>query len=152
MKEFIVLSTKTLFSAMLLGLLGCVSTGCGTSSSSDVKVVPEVSGIVLLPTGRPLKGGQILLDPFGGVQGAGRLSADINEDGKFAIKSDSKKQKIVASEYKVFIRLSGVSNRRSLERVVPEKYLDFREDDFSTDLFVNLNEQADGIVLKMTKG
>ena len=53
---------------------------------ADVKEVPEVSGTVLLPTGRPLKGGQILLRPFGGVQGAGRLSADINEDGTVSIK------------------------------------------------------------------
>ena len=121
MKKLSLLNTKTLFSVILLGLLGCVSTGCGTSSPSDVKVVPEVSGTVLLPTGRPLKGGQILLYPFGGVRGADRLSADINEDGKFVIKSDSKKQKIVASEYKVFIRLSGDPNSRSLERIVPEK-------------------------------
>ena len=39
-----------------------------------------------------------------------------------------------------------------LKRVVPEKYLDVREDDFETDLFMNLIEQARGIVLKMTKG
>ena len=152
MKKLSLLNTNTLSAVILLSLLSCVSAGCGTSSLSDVKVVPEVSGTVLLPTGRPLTGGQILLYPFGEVQGAGRLSADINEDGKFAIKSDSKKQKIVASEYKVFIRLSGDPNSRRLERIVPEKYLDFREDDFSTDLFVNLNEQISGIVLKMTKG
>ena len=152
MNKLILLNTKTLFSVMLLSLLGCVSTGCGSASLNNVKEVPEVNGTVLLPTGRPLKGGEILLYPVGGTQGAGRLSADVNEDGTFTIKSDNKKQKIIASEYKVFIRLSGDPNSRSLERVVPEKYLDFREDDFSTDLFVNLNEQTSGIVLKMTKG
>ena len=153
MNKLILLNTKTLFfSVMLLGLLGCVSTGCGSASLNDVKEVPEVNGTVLLPTGRPLKGGEILLYPVGGAQGAVRLSADVNEDGTFTIKSDIKKQKIIASEYKVFIRLSGDPNSRSLERVVPEKYLDFREDDFETDLFVNLAEQTDGIILKMTKG
>jgi hypothetical protein len=35
---------------------------------------------------------------------------------------------------------------------VPQKYQDVSEEDFETDLFVNLAEQADGIVLKMTKG
>ena len=54
MKKLSLLNTKTLSAVILLGLLGCVSTGCGTSSLSDVKVVPEVSGTVLLPTGRPL--------------------------------------------------------------------------------------------------
>ena len=150
MKNFM-LSNKKRLSVMLLALFLCVSMGCGGSPSSDVKEVPEVSGTVLLPTGQPLKGGEILLYPVGGVQGASRLSTDVNEDGTFSLKSDGKKQKIIASKYKVFIRLSGDPNSRSLERVVPEKYLDFREDDFSTDLFVNLNEQTSDIVLKMTK-
>ena len=41
---------------------------------------------------------------------------------------------------------------RGLKRLVPEKYRDVREDEYETDLFVNLNEQTSGIVLKMTKG
>jgi len=40
---------------------------------------------------------------------------------------------------------------QSLKRQVPEKYLDVSEDEFETDLFMNLDEQA-SIVLKMTKG
>jgi hypothetical protein len=35
---------------------------------------------------------------------------------------------------------------------VPEKYLDVSEDEFETDLFMNLDEQASSVVLKMTKG
>ena len=86
MKKLSRLNMKTLSPVILLGLLGCVSTGCGTSSLSDVKVVPEVSGTVLLPTGRPLKGGQILLYVHSvECKGAGRLSADINKDGTFKI-------------------------------------------------------------------
>ena len=152
MKKLSLLNTKTLFSVILLGLLGCVSTGCGTSSLSDVKEVPEVNGTVLLPTGKPLKGGQLIFRPVGGVKGSRKMYADINDDGTFVMKSDSQKQKIVASEYKVFVSLNGDPKYQSFRRLVPEKYRDVREDEYETDLFVNLNEQTSGIVLKMKKG
>ena len=152
MKEFIVLSTRTLFSVMVLGLLGCLSTGCGSSSLDGAKEVPEVNGTVLLPTGTPLKGGKILLRPCGGVRNARKLSGDINTDGSFSIRSNDKDQTIIASDYKVFISLNTDPKHRGLKRLVPKKYQDVSEDDFETDLFVNLAEQADGIVLKMTKG
>ena len=129
--------------------------GCGTSGSEvrkDAKEVSEVSGKVLLPTGRPLKGGRLILRPFGGVKNATRFYADIDGEGTFTAKSDGAKQKIVATTYKVFISLGGDLKNRLLEKVVPEKYLDVREDDYETDLFVNFNEQTSGIVLKMTKG
>ena len=152
MKKLILLNTKTLFSVTVLGLLGCLSTGCGSASLNDVKEVPEVSGIVLLPTGRPLKGGQLIFRPVGGVKGSSKMYADINNDGTFVMKSDSQKQKIVVSEYKVFVSLNGDPKYQSFRRLVPEKYRDVREDEYETDLFVNLNEQTSGIVLKMTKG
>jgi len=152
MKKLILLNTKTLFSVMLLCLLSCVSTGCGSSSLDGAKEVPEVNGTVLLPTGTPLKGGKILLRPCGGVRNARKLSGDINTDGSFSIRSNDKDQMIVASEYKVFISLNTDPKHRGLKRIVPKKYQDVSEDDFETDLFVNLAEQADGIVLKMTKG
>ena len=152
MNKLILLNTKTLFSVMLLSLLGCLSTGCGSASLNDVKEVPEVSGIVLLPTGRPLKGGQLIFRPVGGVKGSSKMYADINDDGTFVMKSDSQKQKIVVSEYKVFVSLNGDPKYQSFRRLVPEKYRDVREDEYETDLFVNLNEQTSGIVLKMTKG
>ena len=41
MKKLILLNTKTLFSVMLLCLLSCVSTGCGSSSLDGAKEVPE---------------------------------------------------------------------------------------------------------------
>ena len=152
MKEFIVLSTKTLFSVMVLGLLGCLSTGCGSPSLNNAKEVPEVSGIVLLPTGRPLKGGQLILRPCGGAGNARRLSGDINEDGTFTIRSNGEDQTIVAADYKVFISLNTDPKHRGLRRLVPEKYRDVREDEFETDLFMNPEQQASGIMLKMTKG
>ena len=152
MKKFIVLSTKTLFSAMLLGLLGCVSTGCGSPGLTNAKEVPEVSGIVLLPTGRPLKGGQLILRPCGGAENARRLSGDINEDGTFIIRTSGEDQTIVAADYKVFISLNTDPKHRGLRRLVPEKYRDIREDEFETDLIMNPEQQTSGITLKMTKG
>ena len=152
MKKLILLNTKTLFSVMLLCLLSCVSTGCGSSNLDGAKEVPEVNGTVLLPTGTPLKGGKILLRPCGGVRNARKLSGDINTDGSFSIRSNDKDQMIIASDYKVFISLNTDPKHRGLKRLVPKKYQDVSEDDFETDLFVNLAEQADGIVLKMTKG
>ena len=123
MKMFNWLNAKVIFLVMLLGPLGWVNVGCGTSSSEALKEVSEVSGTILLPTGRPLKGGNLMLRPFGGVREARRRAADINEDGTFIIRPD-----------------------------VPEKYLDVSEDEFETDLFMNLDEQASSVVLKMTKG
>ena len=92
-----------------------------------------------------------MLRPFGGVRGVKRLSADINEDGTFIIRPDDEKTKIIATKYKVFVGLNE-PKLRILKNQVPEKYLDVSEDEFETDLFMNLAEQADGIVLKMTKG
>ncbi len=143
-------NTKVIFLIMLFGLLACVSGGCGTSSSVSLKEVSEVSGTILLPTGRPLKGGTLMLRPYGGIRGVKRLSADINEDGTFTIRPDEK-TKIIATNYKVFVGLND-PKFRILKRQVPEKYLDVSEDEFETDLFMNLDEQASNVVLKMTKG
>ena len=150
MKMFSSVNTKAIFLVMLLGPLGWVNVGCGTSSSEALKEVSEVSGTILLPTGRPLKGGNLMLRPYGGVRGVKRLSAEINEDGTFIIRPDEK-TKIIATNYKVFVGLND-PKFRVLKKQVPEKYLDVSEDEFETDLFMNLAEQADGIVLKMTKG
>ena len=151
MKMFSSVNTKVIFLVMLLGPLGWVNAGCGTSSSEALKEVSEVRGTILLPTGRPLKGGKLILRPFGGVRGVKRLSADINEDGTFIIRPDDEKTKIIATNYKVFVALND-PKFRSLKRQVPEKYLDVSEDEFETDLFMNLDEQASSVVLKMTKG
>ena len=91
-----------------------------------------------------------MLRPFGDVKGALRLSADVNEDGTFIINPSDNQTRIIVSKYKVFVGLND-PKYRSLRRLVPEKYLDVREDEFETDLFMNLNEQTSGIVLKMTK-
>jgi hypothetical protein len=150
MKNFSSVNTKIIFLVMLLGPLGWFNVGCGTSSPGVLKEVSEVSGTILLPTGRPLKGGTLMLRPFGGVRGVKRLSADINEDGTFIIRPDEK-TKIIATNYKVFVGLND-PKFRILKRQVPEKYLDISEDEFETDLFMNLDDQASSIVLKMTKG
>ena len=150
MKNFSSVNTKIIFLVMLLGTLGWFNVGCGTSSPGVLKEVSEVSGTILLPTGRPLKGGTLMLRPFGGVRGVKRLSADINEDGTFIIRPDEK-TKIIATNYKVFVGLND-PKFRILKRQVPEKYLDISEDEFETDLFMNLDDQASSIVLKMTKG
>ena len=78
------------------------------------------------------------------------MSADINKDGTFSIRSSSEESKIVATEYKVFINVSSDPRLRSLRSQVPQKYQDIGEDE--TDLLVNLAEQSDSLVLKMTKG
>ena len=150
MKMFSSVNIKVIFLVMLLGPLAWINVGCGSSSPGALKEVAEVSGTILLPTGRPLKGGNLMLRPYGGVRGVKQLSADINEDGTFVIRPDEK-TKIIATNYKVFVGLND-PKFRALKRQVPEKYRDVSEDEFETDLFMNLAEQADGIVLKMTKG
>jgi hypothetical protein len=99
-----------------------------------------------------LKGGQLILRPCGGAENARRLSGDIHEDGTFTIRSNGKDQTIVGADYKVFISLNTDPKHRRLKRLVPEKYRDVREDEFETDLFMNPEQQASGIMLKMTKG
>ena len=86
------------------------------------------------------------------MRNARNLSGDINADGSFTIRSNDIDRAIIATDYKVFISLNTDPKHRGLKRLVPKKYQDVTEDDFETDLFVNLAEQADGIVLKMTKG
>ncbi|HBU38426.1 MAG TPA: hypothetical protein DEB70_11560 [Planctomycetaceae bacterium] len=151
MKKFILLDKKNIYPIIVGGILCFLSTGCGSSQLGSVAEVSEVNGTVLLPTGRPLKGGKLVLRPNGGaIRGARPMSVDINKDGTFLIQSTSKESKIVAAEYKVFINVSSDPRLRGLRSQVPQKYQDIGEDE--TDLFVNLAEQADGIVLKMTKG
>ena len=120
--------------------------------SDGAKEVPEVSGTVLLPTGRPLKGGKILLRPCGGVRNARKLSGDINTDGSFSIRSNDKDQKLSPRITKFLLVSILTRSIEGLKGLCQKKYQDVSEDDFETDLFVNLAEQADGIVLKMTKG
>lgn len=140
--------------AMLVSVVCCILSGCGTSSLGDLPKVSQMQGKVLLPTGKPLTGGKLVLRPkVRGSQGASAMSTDINKDGTFTIQSQGDEGgNLVATEYKVFISLNGDPKNRGLKRVVPQKYQDVSEEDFETDLFVNLAEQADGIVLKMTKG
>ena len=151
MKKFSLLSMTTLFPLMIGVMLCCISTGCGSAQLGNAPEVSEVNGTVLLPTGRPLKGGKLVLRPNGGaVRGARAMSADINKDGTFSIRSSSEESKIVATEYKVFINVSSDPRLRSVRSQVPQKYQDIGEDE--TDLLVNLAEQSDILVLKMTKG
>ena len=145
MKKLILLNTKALFSVMLLCLLSCVSTGCGSSSLDGAKEVPEVNGTVLLPTGRPLKGGKILLRPCGGVRTQENCRQILSTDGTFLFGQTIKNRKLSPTDYKVFISLNTDPSIEGLKGLVPEKYQDVSEDDFETDLFVNLAEQADGI-------
>ena len=145
------MNTKTLFAVILGGVFCSFSMGCGSLQLDNAAEVSEVNGTVFLPTGRPLKAGKLVLRPNSGtVRGAAPMSADINKDGTFTIQSSGKESKIIAAEYKVFINVSSDPRLRSLRSQVPQKYQDIGEDE--TDLFVNLAEQADGIVLKMTKG
>ena len=143
------------FLPIMLVSAGCyILSGCGASGLGELPEVSQMQGKVLLPTGKPLTSGKLVLRPkFRGSQGASSMSTDINKDGTFTIQSQGDEAgKLVATEYKVFISLNGDTKNRGLKRVVPQKYQDVSEEDFETDLFVNLAEQADGIVLKMTKG
>ena len=140
----------TLFPLMIGVMLCCISTGCGSAQLGNA---PEVSEkrYRSLTNRASLKGGKLVLRPNGGaVRGARAMSADINKDGTFSIRSSSEESKIVATEYKVFINVSSDPRLRSLRSQVPQKYQDIGEDE--TDLLVNLAEQSDSLVLKMTKG
>ena len=43
----------------------CILSGCGTSSLGDLPKVSQMQGKVLLPTGKPLTGGKLVLRPKG---------------------------------------------------------------------------------------
>ena len=134
---------------LLCGLVAVGTLGCGSAGPS-VGSVDTVKGTVLLPTGKPLKGGRVVLQPTGEFcRVAKPVTADLEKDGTFVIDSSDSETGIAAAEYKVFVVLSGSPQLRSLRRSVPEKYQSISDDE--TDLFVNLAEQADGLVLKMNK-
>jgi len=53
--------------------------------SEALKEVSEVSGTILLPTGKPLKGGNLMFVPLVVYEEQEDCAADINEDGTFII-------------------------------------------------------------------
>ena len=137
---------RTIGAACLL----CVAVvGCGTAKP-EVDLVDAVRGKVLLPTGKPLKGGIVVLRPTAAIAGVAQpVTAEVDSDGSFVIEGGDADKKLAAGEYKVFVNLSSNPKHRSLQRQVPEKYQSIGDDD--SDLIIDLAEQAEGFVLKMNK-
>jgi len=133
---------------VVIGLMACLlATGCGKGQAS-IAVVEAVHGKILLPTGRPLKGGRLVLRPTSELAGVAKpISVDINKDGTFDIQESNAKGGIAAGEYKVFVSLTGNPRLKGLRRQVPEKYQSIGDDE--TDLLLDLKEQTENIVLKM---
>lgn len=140
---------KLVLAFTVTSLLSVVLAGCGRGRP-EVDLVDSVRGKVLLPTGKPLKGGRVVLRPTAALHGvAGPVTAEVASDGSFAIEGSDSGKKLAAGEYKVFVNLSGNPRLRMLRRQVPEKYQSI--DDDESDLIVDLAKQAEGFVLKMNK-
>jgi hypothetical protein len=139
---------RLMIRAITIGIATCLLTiGCG-KGRPDVAMVSAVQGKILLPNGRPLKGGRLVLRPTPELAGVAQpVSVEIQDDGTFDIQGQNTEGGLAAGEYKVFVSLSGNPRLKSLQRQVPEKYQNIGDDD--TDLIINLKEKTEGIVLKM---
>ena len=105
MKKLILLNTKTLFSVMLLCLLSCVSTGCGSSSLDGAKEVPEVNGTVCFQRDAVEGRENTVTSIRWSAERKKTVRQILTQTARF-IRSNDKEQKIIASDYKVFISLN----------------------------------------------
>jgi len=123
-------------------------TGCGKNQTQTPKI-STIDGKVLLPSGKPVPGGKLVLCPETALQPDGRrLSADLGKDGSFTITS-SEDQPIFAGRYKVFVVVTGDPKLRSLRKSIPEKYQNISDDD--SDLFIDLGEGGTSLSVKLAK-
>lgn len=122
--------------------------GCGSSGEPDLRIIPEVTGKVLLPKGVPLKGGTLLLRPAGGLRPA--VSAAINSDGSFTIDGTLAMKPVVSGDYQVYVVFDKEDKHRNLRSQVPKKYQ--RVSDDESDLYVTIDEGSTELVVKLRRG
>lgn len=119
--------------------LSVLLVGCG-SGQPVPKPVANLEGKVLLPKGKPLQGGRILLKG-----NTGTVLADIDKDGNFKLDGD---EVVLQGDYEVYLvfRYNSATERK-LIRYVPAKYREIGEGD--SDISVTLNEDNQNIIVKL---
>jgi hypothetical protein len=126
---------------VILTFLSILLVGCG-SGKTVPKPVANIEGKVLLPKGKPLEGGRILLKAKGA---SGTVLADIDKDGSFEVDSN---EVVLQGDYEVYLvfRYNSATERK-LIRYVPAKYREIGEGD--SDISVTLSEDNQNITVKL---
>ena len=126
-------------------LIAIFLIGC-SSSVPEVPTIEVVQGKVLLPQGKPLKGGRLMLRREGGLNKP--LIANIDEDGTFEM-NDDPSCPVLEGNYDVYLIFNHTPEERKLARYVPEKYRDLGDED--SDLRVALRNDNEKIIVKLKK-
>lgn len=126
-------------------LIALFLVGC-SSSAPEVPTIEVVQGKVLLPQGKPLKGGRLMLRREGGLNKP--LIANIDEDGTFEM-NDDPSCPVFEGNYEVYLIFNHTLEERKLARYVPEKYRDLGDED--SDLRVALRNDNEKIIVKLKK-
>ena len=126
---------------VILTFLSILLAGCG-SGKTVPKPVANIEGKVLLPKGKPLEGGRILLK---GKGTGGTVLADIDKDGSFEVDNN---EIVLQGDYEVYLvfRYNSATERK-LIRYVPAKYREIGEGD--SDISVTLSEDNQNITVKL---
>lgn len=121
-------------------------SGCG-SATPEIPSIQGVKGKVLLPQGKPLSGGKLMLKREGGLNKP--LIAEINTDGTFKIDDNNPNCPVLEGNYEVYLIFQHTLEERKLARYVPEKYKDLADED--SDLKVTLDDANKNILVKLKK-
>lgn len=124
---------------VIFTFLSILLAGCG-SGKPIPKPVANLEGKVLLPKGKPLQGGRILLKG-----NTGTVLADIDKDGNFELDGD---EVVLQGDYEVYLvfRYNSATERK-LIRYVPAKYREIGEGD--SDISITLGEDNQHITVKL---
>lgn len=126
---------------VIFTFLSILLAGCG-SGKGVPKPVTNIEGKVLLPKGKPLEGGRILLK---GKGAGGTVLADIDKDGSFEVDSN---EMVLQGDYEVYLIFRyNSAKERKLIRYVPAKYREIGEGD--SDISITLSEDNQNITVKL---
>lgn len=131
------INMKNIFTALILASV--LLTGCGQSTT--YKPLEQVKGKVLLPKGKPLEGGRIMLKRKDGK--ANPFLAEINKDGTFKVDNEI----ILEGDYEIYLVFKRTTAERKYIKYVPTKYREIGEGD--SDISVTLTEDNQDIVIKL---
>lgn len=119
--------------------------GCSPSGPLPRPEGVQVSGKILMPNGSPLTAGTLILRPEAGIYGA---TAIIQDDGSFTLLDTSGTPDIVTGKYQVFVSFPNPSDA-SLAKSVNKRYQE--SDDGDSDVFVDLQQPTDELVIKLKR-
>ena len=131
------INMKNIFTALIL--VSVLLAGCGESTT--FKPLDQVKGKVLLPKGKPLEGGRIMLKRKDGK--ANPFLVQIKKDGTFEVDNEI----ILEGDYEIYLVFKRTTAERKYIKYVPAKYREIGEGD--SDISVTLNEDNQDIVIKL---